>query len=671
MPRIKGTFDFAANLEGLIAGPIDARMKVALRSDLIDSATWEKVGGLSYLYNGMIVAVGDDPTPEYNGIYILLDALNYTNIISWQRMTSGVTAANELKGGLHSFNTMAEMYAIPSALRYYGMLVWIRDEGRFYQLIGGLADINFVEWIISAGREEVSRTIYVATTGNDTTGDGSVGNPFLTIFRALQDLQPTIYGCTITISLGTGTFDFTTACRTKIDRFNFVNNALLNFEGQMGLWESGFTAVAATQDGEYTLTKAARTFTKNELTGKFHSNGSNYDPIIYNTAGSDSCTMFTIREGRNYTTIYENQTTLNNSDNDSTWLVFRPLNADGEIGFYNFWLTPNVKQFHNPSRLAQTFRRCVYRFINVTTATNLEMNGQDDDGNKRTKVCTFIESLVMCTGNSGQWALVNANESGLNTLRWNRSGIFTNQNALKLQKSIGFRTNRFAMASDAGAGSGLTFTYFGTIEVTDFFSLIDFTGMIQYTVGSVFRGLDYSNLQCYKFPSYSGSKVFIADISVGTSDAGFYLFVNEFYKNTDSLPYFSNLTLTRFIKPGRAFWIAIPGTYPEFENTLVEPSILNNAVTYINIGDLTYTRAIKIHYALARPVGRYEQGELSILSTGTSLFITQTFQNAGTAVGVAFSVQYSGNTIQLVATSDNSGSTTVMRYNVNRIMRYS
>jgi|14BtaG_2_1085337.scaffolds.fasta_scaffold10688_3 hypothetical protein len=52
-------------------------------------------------------------------------------------------------------------------------------------------------------------TIYVETTGNDDTGDGSSGNPFATVEKAMQ-LIGINNGSAVTIQLGTGTFGLPT-----------------------------------------------------------------------------------------------------------------------------------------------------------------------------------------------------------------------------------------------------------------------------------------------------------------------------------------------------------------------------------------------------------------------------------------------------------------------------
>jgi hypothetical protein len=54
-----------------------------------------------------------------------------------------------------------------------------------------------------------NRTYYVATTGNDTTGDGSSGNPWLTITKALDYVARNLFlaGYTVKIQLADGTYN--------------------------------------------------------------------------------------------------------------------------------------------------------------------------------------------------------------------------------------------------------------------------------------------------------------------------------------------------------------------------------------------------------------------------------------------------------------------------------
>ena len=86
MAREKGTFQVAANYEPLIAAPFDARSLVETRADLINPTTWRQPNGDIWIYNGMIVAVSSDVNSTNNGVYVLLNANNYTEISSWQKL---------------------------------------------------------------------------------------------------------------------------------------------------------------------------------------------------------------------------------------------------------------------------------------------------------------------------------------------------------------------------------------------------------------------------------------------------------------------------------------------------------------------------------------------------------------------------------------------------------
>ncbi len=79
------------------------------------------------------------------------------------------------------------------------------NNGKFLTTNG-----SAVSWadVQAGGSDEFdtgSTTIYVATTGNDTTGDGSSGTPYATVARAMQDL-PTVLRYNQTIDVADGTY---------------------------------------------------------------------------------------------------------------------------------------------------------------------------------------------------------------------------------------------------------------------------------------------------------------------------------------------------------------------------------------------------------------------------------------------------------------------------------
>jgi len=62
-------------------------------------------------------------------------------------------------------------------------------------------------------------TLYLATTGNDVTGDGSVGNPWLTLAKVIDYIKDkfVIQGVMLTIQLGDGSFTTPTTVWERID----------------------------------------------------------------------------------------------------------------------------------------------------------------------------------------------------------------------------------------------------------------------------------------------------------------------------------------------------------------------------------------------------------------------------------------------------------------------
>lgn len=84
MARIKGSFVTSNNYEVKKSAPFDARMLVKKKADLIEASSWSVTG----IYNGMIVAVGDDPEKSNNGLYMLTDVGNIDSLSSWLKFAN-------------------------------------------------------------------------------------------------------------------------------------------------------------------------------------------------------------------------------------------------------------------------------------------------------------------------------------------------------------------------------------------------------------------------------------------------------------------------------------------------------------------------------------------------------------------------------------------------------
>lgn len=95
MGRYKGTFNFAANYEVLASGPLDARLLVDTKADLINPTIWQDISSTVWLYNGIVVSVASDSNISNNGLYFLKDKDNYTSYDSWLKVNiEGTTDAS-------------------------------------------------------------------------------------------------------------------------------------------------------------------------------------------------------------------------------------------------------------------------------------------------------------------------------------------------------------------------------------------------------------------------------------------------------------------------------------------------------------------------------------------------------------------------------------------------
>ena len=96
MARIKGITPFSGNFEPQAAGPLDARFIIDTRAELLTATNWEALDGSQYVYKGMIVSVHSDPNTDFNGLYVLLDPTDVTDINSWSFIEAGESGGSGL-----------------------------------------------------------------------------------------------------------------------------------------------------------------------------------------------------------------------------------------------------------------------------------------------------------------------------------------------------------------------------------------------------------------------------------------------------------------------------------------------------------------------------------------------------------------------------------------------
>jgi len=93
MARNKGTFNFAANFEVLTKAPLDARLVVDTKANLVSPVIWQDGGGNNWLYTGIVVSVVAD-TSVNNGLYFLLDDTQYTDYNYWLKLNQSILDAS-------------------------------------------------------------------------------------------------------------------------------------------------------------------------------------------------------------------------------------------------------------------------------------------------------------------------------------------------------------------------------------------------------------------------------------------------------------------------------------------------------------------------------------------------------------------------------------------------
>jgi hypothetical protein len=124
--------------------------------------------------------------------------------------------------------------------------------------------------------------VYVTVAGHGTTGDGSVGSPFQTVTRALQEIKPLIQGVTVTVNVGTGTFVEQSMYREFSRLFLLDPNSKIIIQGEATEVLSSSTFNSPAGDVyEFSVTPTFST-TEDAYLGNFVKTGTNWYPIGYN-----------------------------------------------------------------------------------------------------------------------------------------------------------------------------------------------------------------------------------------------------------------------------------------------------------------------------------------------------------------------------------------------------
>lgn len=521
---------------------------------------------------------------------------------------------------------------------------YVRANESLYRTDSGYLKNNMRN-LLFVNSETVSRTIYVATTGSDITGDGLVGNPFATILKALQSIKTDVAGYTISIQCGSGTFAYTLECDKTRCRFR---NSIIELIGTFTdvLTNLSFTATSDPFVYNVTIGGFPTTWTTDQYRTYFLESSivANFRPISGNTAAtlevaepvlaslgtkiSQSTTIINITPGVYYDWLKLTKVTLSFS---------------GDVDIIK---NDNIINTNNAQCLftaGGTTRTVTYQnfIVGLTLANNYYDNIRS----------TFYDgafNVQKCVGYM-------ASNNVLFDFKDKGTGGFIH--CIMRGNSIGYGLS----VSDGGNNFNSTVTQGSTFY-------LKFTGLtyafsyqpansafFPQTFTFILSNVSYfTRLTNLNYRYCKNSFVFLGTITGAPS-------VRWFYDNT----YF-----TKFYNPPISNIVINGILYPEQEYNL-SAALTNNTTTNVIVGNKLQNKTITIDYTITRGTG-YRKGKFDIINDGTNTYMSpDEFITNGVAgvsnTAIVLSVNYNTNEIRVAALLDN-GIAGTFTYNVSRVM---
>lgn len=142
-----------------------------------------------------------------------LDSSNTTANTTKTALNTSITNANTSKTALDTSKTNADTLKVALDTSITNANSFVSTHGDIINLdnrvttnANSITSINTSLSELANNTELVARIIYVATTGNDTTGNGTVGTPYATVTKAISNIKKNIQA-QITISLADGIYN--------------------------------------------------------------------------------------------------------------------------------------------------------------------------------------------------------------------------------------------------------------------------------------------------------------------------------------------------------------------------------------------------------------------------------------------------------------------------------
>jgi hypothetical protein len=563
--------------------------------------------------------------------------LKYPDSLEHNNPAQPLIDDGQLAGSFRVVADKTARNAIPSAKRKIGTMVAWTETGTVYRMQYIGADVTDTEWqkdtnwiniAVYNETETADRTIYVATTGNDTTGTGLIGAPYLTIGKALSTVKQIINsGITTTISIGAGTFLLTESDTRNISKISGRGDLIII--GTMTSITSGFTmgAYDATDIVKYAVTGGTSgSWTANQYKFYFLLS-TNYYPITHCAAGSLSLASQVTGAA-----IYQASTILTVSGtgiNINVSLTLKNMNISLPSGTFPFTGTGQLSMQENyvTSQGANSTIRLYNTANSFTFARNAFSN---------------VNQLT-----NGLTVVYNGNYFYTTTA----THIFTLQGG-----SLTGNSNVFENTSSSTSSSCIYFLQ-GTQSciLAGILKFINTTFPLRYALPSM-CSLKGNNTSLVII----NSTYLIAKGAAGGSDyaAGLYVdLLNGFTVYGAPNTRYSYDNMYEFINPSKNRIITFPTLYPEFECNK-QYTWNNNTSGNVVVGKTTQNYHIEIDYMIARGTLR-EKGTL-ILTNAADILIDRNFvfDDCGLTLGKFIS----GTDIQLTYIVDASGNNASVKF---------
>ena len=538
---------------------------------------------------------------------------------------------------------------------------------------------------------DTDTTIYVETTGDDITGDGSVGLPFATLARALVFLEGyTISGCMVTIQMGTGTFEVTENCLISALRINSVLNGGVQIQGTVT--DSGTLTLTELSTGRYSVTEGISS------ADQYHDyllkvSAINWYPIgkhdtsEFRIPGSALSGSYTI--GLMSTNLIARSVSVGNTAIPlTTSALLLQLGSSGQefplagsaLISYNYLLIEAEDQV--AVKNAQLHIVSIYSSIlKPSSGFSKSMFIQD---NVAFSSLAIDHSVVDISNNSSTGRLGYINS--ISRFSYSRFIGISSQTCLDFPHMSGNYYIFYCLFE----GFNLVFnSEFNEINFNTYQNraiYIDCSLIFNWRAGQLHLGTKYT-------PALSLYNVdYLLKVNSG-DNANIYL-PESLIEGTPNIDWLHPDSVNNgYYDPAIQMDIIIPGIFREVD-TINDETLIDNGITYLVVGDLEQNRSIHLMYTIQRG-SAYQEGVIRILNDGVQLFILDDFQTneagpltvdldtitvdddtitadatfASTSiVGVSFSADINGTEIRLIATTTDEGVSATFKATVKRIM---